>query len=70
MSAGLRTAYRSHTCGALRPGDVGLTVRLAGWVHRRRDHGNLLFMDLRDHFGITQCVVTPGSAAPATGWNS
>jgi len=42
---------------------VGLAVRLAGWVHRRRDHGNLLFLDIRDHFGITQCVVTPGSAA-------
>ncbi|MFN4088401.1 MAG: aspartate--tRNA ligase [Alphaproteobacteria bacterium] len=50
-------AYRSHTCGALRPADVGQTVRLSGWVHRKRDHGHLLFVDLRDHYGLTQCVV-------------
>jgi aspartyl-tRNA synthetase len=50
-------AYRSHTCGALRPEDVGKTVRLSGWVHRKRDHGGLLFIDLRDHYGLTQCVV-------------
>jgi aspartyl-tRNA synthetase len=49
-------AYRSHTCAALRAADVGQTVRLSGWVHRKRDHGNLLFVDLRDHFGITQIV--------------
>ena len=55
--------YRSHTCGALRPGDVGVAARLAGWVHRKRDHGNLLFLDLRDHHGITQCVFTPESGA-------
>jgi aspartyl-tRNA synthetase len=48
--------YRSHHCGALAKADVGATVRLAGWVHRKRDHGNLLFVDLRDHFGLTQCV--------------
>jgi aspartyl-tRNA synthetase len=48
--------YRTHTCGALRPSDVGKTARLSGWVHRKRDHGNLLFIDLRDHFGVTQCV--------------
>ena len=49
--------YRTHTCGALRPADTGAEVRLSGWVHRKRDHGNLLFIDLRDHYGITQCVV-------------
>jgi aspartyl-tRNA synthetase len=56
-------AYRSHTCGALRSGDVGATVRLSGWVHRVRDHGGLLFIDLRDHYGMTQCVVEPDSPA-------
>ncbi len=50
-------AYRSHTCGQLRLTDAGQTVRLSGWVHRKRDHGNLLFVDLRDHYGITQCVL-------------
>jgi aspartyl-tRNA synthetase len=54
-------AYRTHTCGQLRIGDVGQTARLSGWVHRRRDHGQLLFVDLRDTFGITQCVVDAGS---------
>lgn len=54
-------AYRSHTCGQLRLGDVGKTVRLSGWVHRKRDHGNLLFVDLRDHYGITQCVLDTSS---------
>jgi aspartyl-tRNA synthetase len=56
-------AYRTHTCSVLGPADVGHTVRLAGWVHRKRDHGQLLFIDLRDHFGVTQCVFTPESAA-------
>ena len=48
--------YRSHTCSELREPNVGETVRLSGWIHRRRDHGQLVFIDLRDHFGITQCV--------------
>ncbi|MCC7260851.1 MAG: aspartate--tRNA ligase, partial [Alphaproteobacteria bacterium] len=50
--------YRSHHCSALRESHVGQEVRLSGWVHRKRDHGQLLFVDLRDHFGITQLVVT------------
>ncbi|WP_207477387.1 aspartate--tRNA ligase [Arenibaculum pallidiluteum] len=49
--------YRTHTCGALRQDDAGSTVRLSGWIHRKRDHGQLLFIDLRDHYGVTQCVV-------------
>lgn len=55
--------YRSHTCGALRATDEGQQVRLSGWVHRKRDHGNLLFIDLRDHYGLTQCVINTDSAA-------
>lgn len=58
--------YRSHTCGALSAGDAGNNVRLSGWVHRVRDHGGLLFIDLRDHYGITQCVIDPDSDAFAT----
>jgi aspartyl-tRNA synthetase len=53
--------YRTHTCGELRIGDAGSTARLSGWVHRKRDHGNLLFIDLRDHYGLTQCVLDAGS---------
>ncbi|MCJ8147992.1 aspartate--tRNA ligase [Shinella sp. H4-D48] len=55
--------YRSHTCAALRKSDVGQTVRLSGWVHRVRDHGGVLFIDLRDHYGITQVVADPDSPA-------
>ena len=53
----LATSYRTHTCGALRASDAGATARLSGWVHRRRDHGHLIFLDLRDRHGITQVVV-------------
>jgi aspartyl-tRNA synthetase len=53
----LATSYRTHTCGALRASDAGATARLSGWVHRRRDHGQLIFLDLRDRHGITQVVV-------------
>ncbi|WP_027530765.1 aspartate--tRNA ligase [Bradyrhizobium sp. WSM3983] len=55
--------YRSHTCGALRESNIGEAVRLSGWVHRVRDHGGVLFIDLRDHYGLTQCVVDPDSPA-------
>ena len=49
--------YRSHNCSELTEKDVGKKISLSGWLHRKRDHGNLLFIDLRDHFGLTQCVI-------------
>ncbi len=54
--------YRTHNCDILRPENAGETVRLSGWINRKRDHGNLLFVDLRDHYGLTQCVVDTSSA--------
>ncbi len=58
-------AYRTHNCAALRPADAGAPVRLSGWVHRKRDHGGLLFVDLRDHYGLTQIVADADSPALA-----
>jgi aspartyl-tRNA synthetase len=55
--------YRSHTCGALRDSDIGSQVRISGWCHRIRDHGGVLFIDLRDHYGVTQVVIDPDSPA-------
>ena len=49
--------YRTHTCSELSEKDIGKDVKISGWLHRKRDHGNLLFLDIRDHFGITQCVI-------------
>ena len=49
--------YRSHKCNELTAINIGQAVSLAGWINRKRDHGNLLFLDLRDHYGITQCVI-------------
>jgi len=59
-------AYRSHTCAALRSSDVGSIVRLSGWIHRKRDHGGVLFVDLRDHYGLTQLVARAGGEALKT----
>ncbi len=56
-------AYRTHTCGALTAANVGETIRLSGWIHRKRDHGGVLFVDLRDHYGITQIVADEDSPA-------
>ena len=61
----LATPYRTHTCGALRATDAGASVRLSGWVHRRRDHGQLIFLDLRDRHGITQVVIDKADAPTA-----
>src|SRR5689334_18484559 len=57
----MSSVYRTHTCGELRPRHVGEQARLSGWVQRKRDHGNLLFIDLRDHYGVTQVVVDASS---------
>src|SRR5687768_3512085 len=54
-------AYRTHSCAELCASDVGATVRLSGWIHRKRDHGGVLFVDLRDHYGLTQIVAKAGS---------
>ncbi|QIK96147.1 aspartate--tRNA ligase [Sphingomonas sp. HDW15A] len=56
-------SYRTHTCAQLRASDVGSTVRISGWIHRKRDHGGVLFVDLRDHYGLTQVVAAAGSDA-------
>src|SRR2546423_15704427 len=57
----MSSVYRTHTCGQLRPEHVGQAARLSGWVQRKRDHGHLLFIDLRDHYGVTQIVVDAAS---------
>ena len=54
--------FRTHTCGELRLNNAGITARLSGWVHRKRAHGNLLFIDLRDHYGLTQAVIEADSS--------
>lgn len=65
-------SYRSHTCGALNQSNAGQTVKLSGWIHRMRDHGGVLFIDLRDTYGLTQCVVDSGSPllADASQWRN
>ena len=61
-------AYRTHTCAQLRKDHVGQTARISGWIHRKRDHGGLLFIDLRDHYGLTQVVLEP-EARTSPRWN-
>src|SRR4026208_827305 len=61
--------YRTHTCGELRSSHLNTQVRLSGWLRNRRDHGGVLFIDLGDHYGITQLVVAPGSAGHDLLWN-
>ncbi len=63
MAAALQSRYRTHTCGALNASNIGAPVRLSGWVHRVRDHGGVLFIDVRDHYGLTQVVADPDSKA-------
>src|SRR6186997_1746962 len=65
VAPGLATPYRTHTAGQLRADDAGTTARLAGWVHRRRDHGQLVFLDLRDRHGLTQVVIDKADAPEA-----
>ena len=62
MPSGEIHQYRTHTCGELRSALTGTTVRLSGWLRNRRDHGGVYFIDLADHYGITQLVIAPGTS--------
>ena len=53
----MKNKFRTHNCSELTKKNIGESVKISGWLHRKRDHGNLLFLDIRDHFGITQCVI-------------